>query len=114
MIESLCYRLPKDADNNNMEQQPTFESLSRKIDSIQVLLIKVLDLLSNEKEQQIRKKEEKDVIREMPPIRNSEGVRPPRFRYEEPALMRVHTFAVFHPAAGPAQSRVRRHYTKPL
>lgn len=56
-----------------MEQQPTLESLSRKIDSIQALLMKALDLLSNEKEQQIRKKEEKDVIREMPPIRNSDA-----------------------------------------
>ena len=43
-----------------MEQQITLETLHQRMDSLQELLMNVLDLLSKEKKKQLKEKEEKD------------------------------------------------------
>ncbi len=53
-----------------MEQQITLETLHQRIDSLQELLMNVLDLLSKEKKKQSKENEERDDMMSMPPISN--------------------------------------------
>lgn len=58
-----------------MDQQITLETIDRKIDSLQTLLIKLFDLLYGEKKRQSQEKEDKDSLVSMPPISNTDAAR---------------------------------------
>lgn len=56
-----------------MQQQVTLESLDRKLESLRVLLTRLLDTVSGENAGRRETKEKRDVVAEMPPIRNVEA-----------------------------------------